>query len=720
MVMNLHTYPNLLRIFAETGVEIEESDMSFSCWSPKTDTEDAFSWAFKGGLDWVLRNVWRPRLWKFAIAHSYFCRVSSAFLANPKAFSEDPHLTLRQLIALIPTLDVEGCVQGKPLDPVFVDRWLVPFVSAVWSAPENNALDCAAFSILRFMNNHQFLTLGTMQWFTPKSRSHTYVEKVLTACRNLAQQHGRKFTIKTGSAATALDAAASGSTQKSALVLANGDRVPYDAIVMACHAPTQLALMKTLQSDEPKLKPALKWLSSFKTFESRVVGHQDESFMPPHKPDWTSWNVALEGIAHDTEKDSAGVRVTYWISRLQNLKAQNIFVTLNPDPNNMPKDVFFDENLNHPSMDAHVFEGQNQHTQHQGVCNVFFAGAWLRNGFHEDGATSGLLAVRKALLAVGSSRGECVPVAYPSAPTGIIEPVAIRGTTSHTRYFPQKKTFSADLFEHKFDLRAPPHGYMRKDHFGNPEIPLDTCVRQALSERIQFYPVGKIMCICNLRYLRCCFNPITTYYCYDETGTKLEAILAEVHNTPWLERCLYAMRVSDNEKGERKVLTPKTHLKIMHVSPFNPPPAACDKDTVPTSHNIVENEEGNSRDKGCAEAANVVDDAAINAGPSKGRDGTPSKLVASKQEDTIYEYDFRLGDETPFEDRIDLHVYKKESGTRTKTMEITMLTPEREHDVKTGSWRAITIVYMHAIDLLRRGVPMAAYEDHPVEMVRAH
>ena len=48
----------------------------------------------------------------------------------------------------------------------------------------------------------------------------------------------------------------------------------------------------------------------------------------------------------------------YWISRLQNLRAQNIFVTLNPDPNHMPKDIFFDERLQHPSMDSHVFEGQ--------------------------------------------------------------------------------------------------------------------------------------------------------------------------------------------------------------------------------------------------------------------------------------------------------------------------------------------------------------------------
>jgi predicted NAD/FAD-binding protein len=230
MVMNLHTYPNLLRIFAETGVELEESDMSFSCWSPQTDSEEAWSWSFKGGIDWMVRNVWRPRLWKFAIAHAYFSKVSSAFLANPHKFSDDPHLTLRQLIALVPTLDdVEGCVRGKALDPIFVNKWLVPFVSAVWSAPENNALDCAALSILRFMNNHQFLTLGTMQWYTPKARAHTYVEKVLAACKQLAHQHASNLTIKTGSGAVALKQGSTsrGSKDKSAVILANGDKISY-------------------------------------------------------------------------------------------------------------------------------------------------------------------------------------------------------------------------------------------------------------------------------------------------------------------------------------------------------------------------------------------------------------------------------------------------------------------------------------------------------------
>jgi predicted NAD/FAD-binding protein len=113
--------------------------------------------------------------------------------------------------------------------------------------------------------------------------------------------------------------------------------------------------------------------------------------MPKDKADWASWNVA--GGANKT-----GPSVTYWLSRLQNHSNKSIFLTLNPE--HKPEGEFFRTSLDHPVMDVAAFEGQEEEAKHQGKHGVYHAGAWLRNGFHEDGTVSGLIAARRVIHTV--------------------------------------------------------------------------------------------------------------------------------------------------------------------------------------------------------------------------------------------------------------------------------------------------------------------------------
>ena len=42
-----------------------------------------------------------------------------------------------------------------------------------------------------------------------------------------------------------------------------------------------------------------------------------------------------------------------------------------------------------------------------------------------------------------------------------------------------------------------------------------------------------------------CFNPVSFYYCFAADGERLEAVVAEVTNTPWGERHAYVLGAGD-------------------------------------------------------------------------------------------------------------------------------------------------------------------------------
>ena len=54
------------------------------------------------------------------------------------------------------------------------------------------------------------------------------------------------------------------------------------------------------------------------------------------------------------------------------------------------------------------------------------------------------------------------------------------------------------------------------------------------------------------------------YYCFDGSGERVQAVLADVTNTPWGERHAYALSRSE-ENG--RVLSGRSQ-KVLHVSPF--------------------------------------------------------------------------------------------------------------------------------------------------------
>ena len=105
--------------------------------------------------------------------------------------------------------------------------------------------------------------------------------------------------------------------------------------------------------------------------------------------------------------------------------------------------------------------------------------------------------------------------------------------------------------------------FRRADYHGNPVQSLAKAVHETVHQHTGIHSMGPIRMLTHLRYFGHCFNPVTFYYCFDPSGRQLEAVMAEVTNTPWHERHCY---VATNDAGNGQIR--ERMVKSFHVSPF--------------------------------------------------------------------------------------------------------------------------------------------------------
>ncbi len=161
-----------------------------------------------------------------------------------------------------------------------------------------------------------------------------------------------------------------------------------------------------------------------------------------------------------------------------------------------------------------------------------------------------------------------------------MESCLYEGTVSHRRFGPVENRFRYRLFFVYLDLgeldrvfrgrwlwsafRPNVAWLRREDHMGDPAVPLHEAVRALVAERLGRRPEGPVRLLTHLRYLGHNFNPVSFYYCFDSVGRRVEAVVAEIHNTPWGELFCYVLPGGDS--GRHRARFPKA----FHVSPFLP------------------------------------------------------------------------------------------------------------------------------------------------------
>ncbi len=162
------------------------------------------------------------------------------------------------------------------------------------------------------------------------------------------------------------------------------------------------------------------------------------------------------------------------------------------------------------------------------------------------------------------------------------------GSVQHRRHEPVGNVFKYRLFMLYLDLaelpwvfehylfwsakRAAPAQFRREDYLqleSDASLSLDESVRQLVTRETGKRPGGPIRLLTHLRYFGYSFNPVSFYYCFDQSGAKLETIVAEITNTPWKERHAYVLPVASSVRNTRHACQFRFD-KQFHVSPFNP------------------------------------------------------------------------------------------------------------------------------------------------------
>lgn len=156
------------------------------------------------------------------------------------------------------------------------------------------------------------------------------------------------------------------------------------------------------------------------------------------------------------------------------------------------------------------------------------------------------------------------------------------GIVRHRRATPVEHEFSYSIYYLYLDLRELPTVFARRwlwstggstlaswhreDHLGDPSVPLDVAVRELVQSRTGARPAGPIRLLTHPRYFGYGFNPVSFYYCFDESDEHVQAVVAEINNTPWGEQYCYVLdaRLSGPDAGKHRWLLGKE----FHVSPF--------------------------------------------------------------------------------------------------------------------------------------------------------
>ena len=354
IVFNYANYPHMTRMFRDLDVPVAKSDMSFGA-------------SIDGGrIEYGLKNLAALTAQKKNLLRPGFARMVRdvlRFNAEAEALAADDSATIGELM------------DAMKLGRWFQDYYLTPLSGAIWSTPAEEIRDFPARARIQFFRNHALLsTSGQHQWWTVDGGSIEYVRRLERALR------GRGVALNVGTPVSRVVRDGTTSTVQGAF----GEAETFDHVIFACHADQALALLDRPTHDEAAT------LSAQRFQDNRMVLHRDEAQMPRRRAVWSSWVYTA-----DTRKPQTAIGVSYWMNRLQNIpESDPLFVTLNPSTPVRDELIYNETSFRHPVFDRAALAAQAKLREIQGENNTWFAGAWTRHGFHEDGFASAVRIAR--------------------------------------------------------------------------------------------------------------------------------------------------------------------------------------------------------------------------------------------------------------------------------------------------------------------------------------
>ena len=368
LVFNHRTYPHLLKLFSELQVDTAASDMSFSVQDPAS------------GLEWSgcnLNTVFAQR--RNLVSPRFLGMLADIVRFNKLATGIAQRGAEAEL-----TEAIGDFLDRHSFGSAFRHGYFLPMIGCIWSCPTDQMLRFPVATMIRFCHNHGLIQVANRpQWHTVHGGSRQYVNKLLARL-------GPGADCRANTPVRSVRRLPPGQGQAGVLVATDGGTERFDEVVLASHSDQSLALLADASADERSVLGAVRY------HLNRAVLHTDATQLPRRPLAWAAWNYER---AADARREQAAVCLHYLINRLQPLPWQQpVVVSLNPARAIDPARVIGEYDYSHPVFDAAATDAQRRLPTIQGSSHVWFAGAWTRYGFHEDGLMSGL-AVADAMRA---------------------------------------------------------------------------------------------------------------------------------------------------------------------------------------------------------------------------------------------------------------------------------------------------------------------------------
>jgi predicted NAD/FAD-binding protein len=380
LVYNERTYPRLVRLFAELGVEVAKSDMSFSVQVPGRNIE----WGGRNLASVFAQpgNLLRPAFWRMLSDLSRFNSLATQLA------QEDGLDRLDQPIGAF--------LDEHRFSDEFRTWYLLPMIACIWSCPTAQMLEFPVATLIRFCHNHGLLQVTNRpQWWTVRGGSREYVRRIVAALPDARLGTPVRRV-------TRLDAGV--------LVATDDATALYDEVVLACHSDQALRLLgDNITAPEAQLLGAIRYQSN------RAVLHTDTSLLPARRAAWAAWNYE-SGNGASASTGSDRVCLHYLLNQLQPLPWQQpVIVSLNPVREPDAAQVVRAFDYAHPVFDRQAIEAQRRLPSIQGLRRTWFCGAWTGYGFHEDGLASGLAVADAIANEIADTKASAATMALRSA-----------------------------------------------------------------------------------------------------------------------------------------------------------------------------------------------------------------------------------------------------------------------------------------------------------------
>ncbi len=347
IVHNTTTYPLLTRLFDELEVPTSASDMSWSLTCARCGLEYAGS---PRGAFAQPRRALDPRHLRMLVDVARFNRMARRRHAAD-ALDDGP---------------LEAFLRRNGLGEGFRRHYLLPMAAAIWSSGTDDAAGFPTRSLVAFFANHGLLGVRShLAWRTVVGGARTYLERLLAPLGD---------RVRTGTPVRRVERRADG-----VHVTTDVGTERYDAVVLAGHADESLALLADPSDDERAL------LGAWRTSVNERWVHTDEGLLPRRRTAWASWNYHVD----DCRTPTSSANLDYHMNRLQGLEGPTqVLVSINPPRPPRPGTVLRRDTVTHPTFDAAAVATQPALDGLNGVRGTYYAGAWQRWGFHEDGLWS--------------------------------------------------------------------------------------------------------------------------------------------------------------------------------------------------------------------------------------------------------------------------------------------------------------------------------------------